>query len=377
MKKSSEKVLVAILVVLIVAVVIFLILYFLGNFRNAFVVNSFNFRGNYDQLGFGDAEEVGTYYVSFDGNERIAGGISGIVASRKSPKVFWIENGGDGKEVFAINDLGKLLRAYRMEGLGEDKLMDKRDIAIGPVKINEKLGWYVYVGGISGGVVDGKDAEIYRFKEPRIRASGVLKQPYSEKQIKNISAERIYLKYPDCVHDSEAMFVDPITGYLYLITRDVEGRGCMESSEAVRGVYRTEVSIGDLPNKEIAQLKRVAAIDFSVPDESTPNNINPIGADISADGRLIIIKTNGQVEDDIDGPGLDVGADVYIWTRERNESVEDVFNSKPIAKRDAVRGAKIEGGAITFSSTSRKIVHGYYGMKEGNGVPLYFVPRIS
>jgi len=191
---------------------------------------------------------------------------SGVVASRNNPGLFWTHNdSGDGPFIYAFDRQGKSRGVWRVTGASA---RDWEDIAAGPGP--QKNQSYLYVGDIGDNGGKRSTIDIYRFVEPTITpsdTSGTKSRPRA-----TALAEVIHLRYPDGSHDSETLLVHPVTGDLYLITKEFMGNA---------GVYRARAP---LDSQRTVSLSHTGGI-------SIPSLFGGFvtGGDISPDGRRVAI----------------------------------------------------------------------------------------
>ena len=243
---------------------------------------------------------------------------SGLVAGRADPTLLWIHNDSGAPEMFALDDTGRLQATVELTDVTAG---DWEDLAVGPGPDPEAA--YLYVGDIGDNENRRDLLTIWRLREPSLEGlpDGGLLQA---------GAERLDFVYPDGPHDAETLLVDPISGSLYVITKELSGRS---------GVYRVE---WDDPQPVTARLVRT--IDLGVGGLAT-------GGDITPDGGVIAIRTYG---------------DVRLWTRPAGSSVEEALAGGPCRGPLAVEP---QGEAIGFAPGGL----GYYTISEGAEPPLYLV----
>ncbi len=238
--------------------------------------------------------------------------ISGLAASRTVPEVLWANNdSGDGPRLYALSSAGELLGVYDVAGA---EAIDWEDIAVGPGP--DPALQYLYVGDIgqNGGSRD--HVEVYRAPEPAlIEASG------------SLPAERIDLTYPGGPEDAESMFVDPVTGGLVIVTKQVSGVSHVllaEASELVDGA-----------NVAMQQIATITIPDTGAFDRSAPlalPSTMATAADISPDGSAILVRTYQQV---------------LAYSRPAGGSLADAFASTPCS---APQVSEPQGEAIAFAA---------------------------
>ncbi len=92
---------------------------------------------------------------------------------------------------------------------------DWEALALGPCRDPDKE--CLYVGDIGDNMRHRRKIQIYRVEEPTVPLDG----PPVRKKLKG--TERFDCIYPDGPHDAEALFVDPIAGIPYLVTKERGG----------------------------------------------------------------------------------------------------------------------------------------------------------
>jgi hypothetical protein len=179
---------------------------------------------------------------------------SGVVASRANPGRLWTHNDSDdGPVLYCLEGDGRSCGRWQVAGA---QARDWEDIAAGP---GPRAGVaYLYVGDIGDNLRDQGKLVIYRVPEPKLADPPAAAGETSP-------AEAIRLRYEDGPHDAEALMVHPVTGDIYIVTKDIPS-----------AVYKA--SPGD------STLTRLAGLDLGTPGFVT-------GGDISPDGRRVILCT--------------------------------------------------------------------------------------
>lgn len=149
---------------------------------------------------------------------------SGLAASRIHPGVYWTHNDSDdGPYVYAVDSAtGRTVARITMTGIGNPR--DVEAISLGP-------DGNLYVGDIG----DNRDGTwdhvwIYRFPEPR------------ELHDATVTAEQFTAVYADGPRNAEALMVHPVTGRVYIASKNEKGGGLYEGPEKLsadgRNVFR-------------------------------------------------------------------------------------------------------------------------------------------
>jgi len=275
--------------------------------------------------GFAPGVEVGTV----DNGEITEA--SGIIASRQNPGVLWTHNdSGFRGSVFALGTNGAALGRWSIPDVYTG---DFEDISFGPGPLPQFQ--YVYLGDIGDNLLTRESIRVFRFPEPAAYAF----QSNAPVATTIFGAQEISLLYPDGPFNAEAMMVDPITGDLFIATKDTNTSRLYRATRA------------ELDSGEAVTLKFIREIAFR----------SVSGGDISADGSLIAIRRPGKAG---------------LWLRPPGTSVGDVLADNPITiPVIGQSGSPPEpnGEAIGFDPNAL----GYFTLSEGYAQPLYFFARTN
>jgi hypothetical protein len=205
-----------------------------------------------------------------------------VVASRANPGRLWTHNdSGDAPVLYCLEHDGRSCGRWQVAGA---KARDWEDIAAGPGPVAGRP--YLYVGDIGDNLRDQGKLVVYRVPEP------TLADPPAA-SAETAPAEAIRLRYPDGPHDAEALLVHPVTGDIYIVTKDIP-----------TAVYKASPGA--------SALTRVADLQLGTPGFVT-------GGDISPDGRRVILCTLATgVELTLpEGPGPDTTGMAFdqIWSQ--------------------------------------------------------------
>lgn len=138
---------------------------------------------------------------------------SGLAASRIHPGVYWTHNDSDdGPYVYAVDSAtGRTVARVTLTGIGRPR--DVEAISLGP-------DGQLYVADIG----DNRDGTwdhvwIYRFPEPRELGDATVK------------AEQFTVRYADGPRNAEALMVHPVTGRVYIASKNERTGGLYEGPE--------------------------------------------------------------------------------------------------------------------------------------------------
>jgi hypothetical protein len=227
--------------------------------------------------------------------------ISGMVASRTNANTFWVHNdSGDSARFYAMSDQGALLGTHTLSGASA---FDWEDIAIGA---KPGGGNYLYLGDVGDNLAIRPYVTVYRTDEPQSSAGGAI--PTSGRTALN-------LQFPGGPRDVESMFVDPRSGDLFFITKRT----------AVPEIYSLSAAAFETPGT-VALLTPWGNLG------GLPRS--PTAADISPDGRFILIRNSESTSG-------------YLYERGLGESVADALH------RTGTRftlGSERQGEAIGWSA---------------------------
>jgi hypothetical protein len=242
--------------------------------------------------------------------------ISGLVASRQFSDVLWLHNdSGDQARIYAIDLSGVLLATVELDGISAN---DFEDIGIDAQN-------RILVGDLGGNAPVPLDGfAVHRFEEPAIERSQVPATIH-------VTPETLEFQYPMGAHDAEALFVDPLSGDLFIVTKAADDAAA----------YRSAAPFGAGTPQT---LETIAPLDFG--DELIT------AADISADGRWIVIRTYGAV---------------YAYPRDATSSVAEALLELP---QSWPVESEMQGEALAFAADGRS----YFTVSEGAGVPIFRYP---
>ncbi|MEV7526234.1 WD40 repeat domain-containing protein [Streptomyces sp. NPDC091371] len=135
---------------------------------------------------------------------------SGLAASRIHPGVYWTHNDSDdGPYVYAVDSAtGKTVARVTLTGIGKPR--DVEAVSLGP-------DGQLYVGDIGDNLNGTWDhVWIYRFQEPRELGDVTVK------------AAQFTVRYADGPRNAEALMVHPVSGRVYIASKDENKGGLYE-----------------------------------------------------------------------------------------------------------------------------------------------------
>lgn len=139
--------------------------------------------------------------------------LSGLLDSRRHPGIFWAHNdSGDTAQLYAFSRTGQHLGIYALDGI---TAVDWEDIAFGPGPDSERD--YIYIGDFGNNGLYRTSLVIYRIAEPDVDP---LQEPQNVLVEEVESFPLVYPLAPLVVYDCETLLVDPVSGDIYLVTKD-------------------------------------------------------------------------------------------------------------------------------------------------------------
>jgi hypothetical protein len=235
--------------------------------------------------------------------------VSGMAASRANDGVLWVSNDGDSGRVYAIRTGGKLIAELRLPV----RVLDVEELTLGPGPAHGAD--YLYVGDIGDNDSRRFEVTVVRLREPVVDST-------LEEKVEQ--AEQFRLAYPDGPHDAEAMFVDPESKTLFIVTKESQGgRLYCVALDALKDRVQSKLKL----------LGRVRADSVS-------------GAAISPDGRRIVLRREEHG---------------WLWNRQPGASVAEALQGAPQVVTVRGRRQGKNGEAVAFRGDSR----GYLTLSEG------------
>jgi hypothetical protein len=230
-----------------------------------------------------------------------------MVVSRRHPDVLWVHNdSGNAAQLFALSTDGTLLGVYHFRGV---HAVDWEDAALG--RGPDPGTDYIYVADIGDNARVRSSVQIYRVPEPRVDRN------VRPVEIDLTSVVALELEYEDGPHNAETLLSDPLTGDLYIGTKD--------SKDGVMQLFRYR-----FPHEQGVRstLREVARYRF---EGASSSDRLPTAGDISSDGRVIIVRTYNRA---------------MLWKRDDGASVADAFAGTPCPVPIA---SERQGEALAFA----------------------------
>jgi hypothetical protein len=201
--------------------------------------------------------------------------ISGLAFSKNHPERIYVHTDSGGEAViYVLDSVGNEIGEITLEGV-ENR--DWEDIAVGPGPVGKS---YIYVAEIGDNLGVHKSVHIFRFTEPEDLSMKIRLKP-----------EVLTFTYPEGARDAESLFVDPVSGDLFVISKR------------------------DRQNVLFRLLSADFGKDYVVAEPLTKFTFtSTTAADISQDGSQILIKNYFKV---------------YYWERHDGQSVAEALAQVP------------------------------------------------
>ena len=253
--------------------------------------------------------------------------VSGVVVSRQNPNILWVHNdSGDTARVFALNPAGTHAGIFYLDAAVN---VDWEDFAIGPGPIQGQD--YLYLSDTGDNNLIYTSITIYRVPEPALTG---LTLPITATLT---GVETLRMQYPaGARYDAETLLVDPVTGNIYVVTRD---RALTGTTYVFRYPWPQRPDV-------LFTLELVATINSSIEIK---------GGDVSAAGDWVILRPHSKTQP-VNG---------MLWYRPAGSALESVFATTPCP---APLVFEPQGEAIGFTPDGT----GYYTISEGAAQPIYF-----
>jgi len=250
---------------------------------------------------------------------------SGIVDSRSQPGNLWVqEDSGNPAELTLLGHDGKLKGRISVPRFLN---IDWEELANGPGPQDGVN--YLYIGDIGNNDGNRGVVQIYRLPEPTS-----LQTPITQ-------VDRFNFRYPDGPRDAEAMFVDPATKDIYIISKREPNNTRLYRLRYPqnRDETATAEALGEMPS-------------FG---QGLPAYVT--GAAISSDGSELIVRTY---------------SNLFYWKRKDGQSIADALQKG--TSRTIPYRLEPQGEAVCFNKDGR----GYFTLSERStaaSVNLYYYPK--
>ncbi|MET0627878.1 MAG: hypothetical protein ABW033_05425 [Acidimicrobiia bacterium] len=241
--------------------------------------------------------------------------LSGLSASRRTTGVWWAHNdSGDSARVFAVGDDGADLGEYTLTGASA---VDWEDIAVGPGPVADVS--YLYVADTGDNTATRASVQVYRVAEPAVDVNAV---PAAPQPLNGVAT--LTFTYPDGPHDAEALMVDPVSGRIFVVTKDIFGGSLVFAAPA------------NLASGSNTVLTKVATLSLGFLGLVT-------AADVTPTGDAVALRTYGSV---------------VLYPRPAGSTLEWAFVQTPC---NGAVASEIQGEALGFTRDGR----GYVTASEG------------
>ncbi|MFT4622533.1 MAG: PKD repeat protein [Myxococcota bacterium] len=254
---------------------------------------------------------------------------SGVVHSAATPGVLWTHNdAGDDARLFAMSESGEPLGEYLIDGAPS---RDWEDMSAG---WDAHRGAYVlYVGDVGDNGESREFVSIVVVPEPVVPPPG---EPVTEVLE---DADVFELTYPGGVaHNCETVMTDPVTGDLYIVTKDGGGE--------------TSVFVKEAPHLADERTELVWVADLRFGEAPLVGSGATTGGDFSPDGSRVLIRTYSHA---------------YMFIRDGAFPVADAFGGLAC---DLRAPDERQGEAAAFTADGS----GYITVSEGLEQPIWYTP---
>jgi hypothetical protein len=243
---------------------------------------------------------------------------SGVAASRRNPGVYWVHNdSGDRARVFAMTTSGADLGSFDVAGATAS---DWEDLAVAPGPGGAS---HIYIGDI-GGNGGRATVTVHRVAEPAVDPAA----PAVGAVVPGVAS--FSGTYPGGGrYDAEAMFVDPATTDIYIVTKSATGASrlfLLPAAAQVPGGSTTLVQVGTR--------------------QFSGGNLEVTGGDMAPDGSEIVLRTYDRV---------------YVWHRPADRSVAETLTGAACVL--AVSGEP-QGEAVGYQHDGRSLVLATEGVNQ-------------
>jgi len=230
--------------------------------------------------------------------------LSGIAASRAQPGIYYVHNdSGDSPRIFALDATGSEVGQLC---LAEARNVDWEDIEVGPCP----SGSCIYVADIGDNHRERQGYGIYRVPEPRV-------VPWPTTGGASVTFEHHPFTYGDGPHDAEALLVHPITGRVYVITKDGDPSP----------VYEIPLSAAPSPGTSATVVTAIRAGTVSI---GKPGAL-VTGGDVSPCGNALLVRTLQALYEFRAPDGAPASVDSLIATQAEKVPVADEAQGEAVS----------------------------------------------
>ena len=231
--------------------------------------------------------------------------VSGIACSRVTPGYLWMESDNFGDYIIATTEKGQeqamKVNFPNLSTLGI-RYWDWEDMCAGVFNGKD----YLFIGAFGDNGEDDDFYSIVYFEEPAITGGEI-----------DVDPKQIHYVYPDGKsHNNEALMYDNVEQVLYVITK-VYYNVCQVFSLPMSLDYGTETQTLTY----VCDLGVIDDIGFNEKDQRCRGFHLVTGADISADGKYVLIKNHNNIEAEYSW--------VLYWEREGDESIAETVKRQP------------------------------------------------
>ncbi len=203
---------------------------------------------------------------------------SGIAASRRHPGLLYLhEDGNENKgHVAAVDGTGKLRAVFKLKSVPD---IDWEDIAVGPCSREQIVAGAscLYLADTGDKRNERTELHILRAMEPATLPAEVADKPI---KIKEKDVEVFTFSFPDGPQDTEAMAVLPDARVVLLTKRD----------DGTTRLFRLTLQPG-----AGTLVEPLGALDVRDPPQVSGHPVRVTAADLTPDGRHLLVRTYGRV----------------------------------------------------------------------------------
>ena len=250
---------------------------------------------------------------------------SGIATSIANPGILYLQNDSGPVVVYAVNTSAGHIATIKLK---KGKNYDCEDLATGPGPDPNLT--YIYLADIGDNNHKRDFVTVYRFPEPALNSTIDPNQTPADIRIDKFDVIR--LRYPTGPVDAETLMLDPVTGDLYILSKE----------NSVFRIFRASFP---------QNTSNVTTMHY----EGSSQWYRATAGDISPDGSKIIVRSHFFAA---------------FWNRQKDEPLHLTLQSPP---ENCPLTAEPQGEAICFDSTSG----GYYTTSEKKNQPLYYFAPIE